>query len=161
MKRSWPVRAILNEALEALGRPAFLLGPDDSIEIANRRGATLLERDSKGVLDAIRESGRGPGPFKITRPPSEPSEGYRLAILKEQPPSSIDRLAQAERDWGLTSRQTKVLQLIAVGAHTNKEIAVAIGCAEVTIENHVTELLRRSGAKSRTDLVGRLFTLAA
>jgi DNA-binding CsgD family transcriptional regulator len=54
-----------------------------------------------------------------------------------------------------------VLELIAVGAHTNKEIAVTMGCAEVTVENHVTALLRRAGAKSRTDLVGRLFTLAA
>jgi DNA-binding NarL/FixJ family response regulator len=54
-----------------------------------------------------------------------------------------------------------VLELIAAGGHSNKEIATTIGCAEVTVENHVTELLRRSGAKSRTDLVGRLFTMAA
>jgi len=44
MNRSWPGRAILNEALEAVGRPAFLVGPDDSIEIANRRGAARLDR---------------------------------------------------------------------------------------------------------------------
>jgi DNA-binding NarL/FixJ family response regulator len=161
MKRSWPRRAILNEALEALGRPAFLVAPDDSIEIANRRGAALLDRGPKGVLDAIRESGRGLGPFTVTRLSSERPSGYRLAIRNEIPPTATDRLPQAQRDWGLTSRQTRVLELIAAGAHTNKEIATAIGCAEVTVENHVTELLRRSGAKSRTDLVGRLFTLAA
>jgi DNA-binding CsgD family transcriptional regulator len=97
----------------------------------------------------------------VTQLTSEVLPGYRLAIWNERSPSATDHLAQAERDWGLTARQTRVLELIAVGAHTNKEIAVAIGCAEVTVENHVTELLRRSGAKSRTDLVGRLFTLAA
>ena len=161
MKRSWPSRALLNEALEALGRPAFLVAPDDSIEIANRRGAALLDRGPKGVLDAIRESGRGLGPFTVTRLSSESPSGYRLAIRNELPPTATDRLPQAQRHWGLTSRQARVLQLIAAGAHTNKEIAAAIGCAEVTVENHVTELLRRSGAKSRTDLVGRLFTLAA
>jgi DNA-binding NarL/FixJ family response regulator len=161
MKRSWPGRAILNEALEALGRPAFLVGPDDSIEIANRRGAALLDRGPKGVLDAIRKSGRGPGSFTVTRLVSESPPEYRLAIWNERPPSATERLPQAQRDWGLTSRQAKVLELIAAGGHSNKEIATIIGCAEVTVENHVTELLRRSGAKSRTDLVGRLFMLAA
>jgi len=161
MKRFWPGRAILSEALEALGRPAFLVAPDDSIEIANRRGVALLDRGPKRVLDAIRESGQGVGPFTVTRLISEPAPGYLLAIWSEGSPTSLDRLPRAQRDWGLTSRQTRVLELIAVGAHTNKEIAMTIGCAEVTVENHVTELLRRSGAKSRTDLVGRLFTLAA
>jgi DNA-binding NarL/FixJ family response regulator len=138
-----------------------VVGPDESIQIANRRGVALLDRGSQGVLDAIRDSTRGSGPFTVTRPISEPPPGYRLAIWNERPPTSIDRLPRAQRDWGLTTRQTTVLELIAVGAHTNKEIAMTIGCAEVTVENHVTELLRRSGAKSRTDLVGRLFTLAA
>lgn len=32
-------------------------------------------------------------------------------------------------------------------------------CAEVTVENHITELFRRCGAKSRAGLVGRLLTL--
>jgi hypothetical protein len=85
MKRSWPGRSILNEALEAVGRPAFLVAPDDSIEIANRRGAALLDRGPKGVLEAIRESGRGggPGPFTVTRLISEVPAGYRLAIWNE------------------------------------------------------------------------------
>ena len=161
MKTSWPGRAILSEALEAVGRPAFLLGLNDKIELANRRGAALLERGPKGILDAIRDSEMGTGPFTVTRLISEGPPGYRLAIRNEVPPTATDRLQQAQRHWDLTPRQTKVLGLIAGGAHTNKEIATTIGCAEVTVENHVTELLRRAGAKSRTDLVGRLFTLAA
>ena len=138
-----------------------MVAPDDSIEIANRRGVALLDRGPKRVLDAIRESGQGAGPFTVTRLISEPAPGYLLAIWSEGSPTSLDRLPRAQRDWGLTSRQTRVLELIAVGAHTNKEIAVTMGCAEVTVENHVTALLRRASAKSRTDLVGRLFTLAA
>jgi hypothetical protein len=39
---------------------------------------------------------------------------------------------------------------------SNKEIAEALGCAEVTVENHLTALFRRSGARSRAGLVGCL-----
>jgi DNA-binding NarL/FixJ family response regulator len=43
---------------------------------------------------------------------------------------------------------------------TNKDIANRSACAEVTVEKHITELYRRSGARSRTDLVRRVFSMA-
>ena len=67
-------------------------------------------------------------------------------------------MRQAHRTWGLSVRQARVLELVANGA-SNKDIAIKLACAEVTVENHITELFRRCGAKSRAGLVGRLLTL--
>jgi len=67
------------------------------------------------------------------------------------------RLASATLAWKLTRRQTEVLRLIARG-DANKEIAASLGCAEGTIELHVTTLLRRVGVSSRTQLVARFWS---
>jgi DNA-binding NarL/FixJ family response regulator len=68
------------------------------------------------------------------------------------------RLGLARSQWRLGERQVQVLELLAGGA-TNKEIAVRLARSEVTVEKHVTESYRRAGARSRTDLVRKLFTL--
>jgi DNA-binding NarL/FixJ family response regulator len=77
-----------------------------------------------------------------------------LAIRKERT-GVLERVLTAQRNWGLTVRQARVLELVATGA-TNKEIACTLTCSEPTVENHVTELFRRSGATSRAGLVTRL-----
>jgi len=69
------------------------------------------------------------------------------------------RLASATPAWKLTRRQTEVMRLIARG-DANKEIAASLGCAEGTIELHVTALLRRVGVSSRTQLVARFWSEA-
>jgi DNA-binding NarL/FixJ family response regulator len=50
------------------------------------------------------------------------------------------------------------LDLVAAGMR-NKEIARLLVCSEATIENHMTELFRRSGARSRAGLIGRLLKI--
>ena len=41
-----------------------------------------------------------------------------------------------------------------------KDIAQTLGCSESTVELHVTALLRKSGATSRTELVARFWTFS-
>jgi DNA-binding NarL/FixJ family response regulator len=67
------------------------------------------------------------------------------------------RLASATPAWKLTRRQAEVMRLIARG-DANKEIAANLGCAENTVELHVTALLRRVGVSSRTQLVARFWS---
>ena len=62
-----------------------------------------------------------------------------------------NQLAHASRRWDLSSRQQQVLDLVIQGL-ANKEIGAALGCAEVTVEFHVSGLFRRSGAESRLQL---------
>ena len=159
----WRRADVVAAALEALRRPAFLVGPGNVVALANGAGLTLLEREQHRVLDAIRASEHDPadqGAFAITRLAPSACPGYFLAILKEARPSVSGRVVLARGEWDLSAQQARVLELIVTDAFTNKEIAQVLGCAEVTVENHVTELFRRAGAKSRTHLVGRLFTMS-
>jgi DNA-binding NarL/FixJ family response regulator len=73
---------------------------------------------------------------------------------------SAPNLEAARRVWNLSPRQLRVRALLMTGV-SNKEIACVLQCAEVTVENHLTSLYRRSGTRSRTDLVCRVFTHAA
>jgi DNA-binding CsgD family transcriptional regulator len=57
----------------------------------------------------------------------------------------------------LSDRQTAVLSRIAQGM-SNKEIAGDLGCAENTVEHHVTRLLRKVNVASRAQLVTIVYT---
>jgi DNA-binding CsgD family transcriptional regulator len=152
----------LDATLEALARPALVVGPGGAVEIANGPARALLVRDHRAVIESIRSSqssGGSDGVFAITPLGAPLRPGSVLAIQREVSPTLARRVLVAKRVWNLSARQAGVLELIAGGV-TNKEIASKLECAEVTVENHVSELFRRSGARSRTDLVGRLFTIA-
>jgi DNA-binding NarL/FixJ family response regulator len=53
---------------------------------------------------------------------------------------------------GVTAREADVLQLIAEGL-ANKEIAARLYLSPRTVEKHVESLLRKTGARSRTQLL--------
>ncbi|HEV3192612.1 MAG TPA: LuxR C-terminal-related transcriptional regulator [Polyangiaceae bacterium] len=43
----------------------------------------------------------------------------------------------------------------------NKEIAVKLGCSEVSVERHVTSLMRKARCDRRARLIVRFWTLSA
>ncbi|MFB9338470.1 helix-turn-helix domain-containing protein, partial [Actinoplanes octamycinicus] len=51
-------------------------------------------------------------------------------------------------DWGLTPRETQVLDLIALG-YTNGRIARSLDIAEKTVSVHVSNILAKLGAANR------------
>lgn len=53
--------------------------------------------------------------------------------------------------YGVTDREADVLSLLSDG-HSNKEIAVRLGVSPRTVEKHVENMLRKTGARSRTQL---------
>jgi DNA-binding CsgD family transcriptional regulator len=59
--------------------------------------------------------------------------------------------------YGLSDRQFEVLQEIVAGCG-NKEIGHRLGCAESTVELHVTALLRKLGVQSRTQLIAKCWS---
>lgn len=81
--------------------------------------------------------------------------------MTPRPASAEDteaRLRRVAGRHGLTPRQTQVLDGIVAGL-SNKEIAARHGCAENTIELHVTNLFRKLSVQSRTQLVARFWSL--
>ncbi|MFL5263394.1 MAG: response regulator transcription factor [Anaeromyxobacteraceae bacterium] len=68
-----------------------------------------------------------------------------------------DRLGAASRRWELTPKQSEVLGLLVHGL-TNRSIATTLGCAESTVELHVSALLRKTHCSGRAALVARYWT---
>lgn len=81
-----------------------------------------------------------------------PGNGEEAAIRPPRP-IEIERVA---RGWGLSPRQSQVLTQLALG-HSNKEIAEALGCAEVTVEYHLSAIRRKTGLKGRAALISRFW----
>ncbi len=70
----------------------------------------------------------------------------RCAELSERPePSRWQRL-------GITAREADVLTLVASGLQ-NKDIAARLFLSPRTVEKHVESLLRKTGSRTRTELV--------
>jgi len=71
-------------------------------------------------------------------------------------PRAGARTVGLARIHGLTPRQAEVLTHLATGK-TNKAIATILGCAEGTVELHVTALLAKFECSGRTELVARFW----
>jgi DNA-binding NarL/FixJ family response regulator len=80
-----------------------------------------------------------------------------LIGLAAPPPAKELRAARLARRHALTRRQSEVLIQLATGK-ANKTIAAILGCAESTVELHVTALLSRLDCENRAELVARFWT---
>ena len=58
----------------------------------------------------------------------------------------------------LTPREREVLALVSSGL-MNKQIAAELGLAEITVKIHRGHIMKKMGAKSLADLVGKAETL--
>jgi DNA-binding CsgD family transcriptional regulator len=83
----------------------------------------------------------------VTAPAAELSRGRSQA-------RAMDGLRSIRSIYGLSDRQFEVLEEIIAGCG-NKEIALRLGCAESTVELHVTTLLRKLGVHSRAQLIAK------
>ncbi|HEX5658748.1 MAG TPA: helix-turn-helix transcriptional regulator, partial [Polyangiales bacterium] len=151
--------ALLDTLLERMEQAAFLLRVDGVIELANRAGEELLGHTrGREELRTLREEARASTPSKayeltpIAVPGLPP---MTLAIRMGKERATALALALASRAWSLSSKAALVLERVCEG-DSNKEIAQALQCAEVTVERHITLLFRASGARSRSDLVARV-----
>jgi DNA-binding CsgD family transcriptional regulator len=55
-------------------------------------------------------------------------------------------------DWGLSTRELSVLELVMTGAR-NRAIATSLSISESTVKFHVARLLRKLGASTRAEIV--------
>jgi DNA-binding CsgD family transcriptional regulator len=58
--------------------------------------------------------------------------------------------------WALTAREAEVLARVVQG-ETNKVIAARLGCAERTVEVHITHVLGKAQVESRSALIAKFF----
>ena len=80
---------------------------------------------------------------------STPGWGSELSVsLPLDPPAEPDHLLDAVP---LSPREREVLRLVASGAR-NRDIAKKLSISENTVKFHVSNLLRKAGARSRAEL---------
>jgi len=109
---------------------------------AGARGFLLKDVSYEQLIRAIRAIASGETVF-------QPAVTQRLLRASEQTPSQAARPEES-----LTVRERDVVRLMAAG-YSNKEIAHALGTAEGTIKNHVSNILLKFGVRDRTRAVLR------
>ena len=82
------------------------------------------------------------------------SMGETLPSKSLEVVADFGRLEAAGRQWKLTSRQLEVLAYLVQGK-SNREMAELFQCSERTVEVHVTQILKRSKASNRTEVIAR------
>jgi DNA-binding NarL/FixJ family response regulator len=110
----------------------------DSIRLG-ARGFLLKDASYDQLAGAIRALASGATAF-------QPATAERLT----RSPLAATQLTNDR----LTDREVEVVRLMA-GGFSNKEIAHALGTAEGTIKNHVSNILAKLGARDRTRAVLR------
>lgn len=73
-----------------------------------------------------------------------------------RPPAPAADAAVAARRLELTARQSEVFAPLVRGL-SNKEIGALLGCAEKTVELHVTQILQKARVQGRTQLIARFW----
>jgi two-component system NarL family response regulator len=97
-----------------------------------------------GALGYLLKDTSGPDIIYAVR---EVSQGKRVL-----PKELAEKLALSLSQPTLTSRESEVLQLLAAG-RSNKDIATALSIRESTIKCHVTAILTKLDALSRTEAI--------
>jgi PAS domain S-box-containing protein len=73
-----------------------------------------------------------------------------LQKLREELESRAERRMRRGSPYGLTFRELTVLHLVAAG-ESDKEIAAVLGITTLTASKHLTNILHKMGAASRTE----------
>ncbi len=153
------LNAALEVALEALGQPAYVVTATGRVAYVNSSGKAQVDGGHTNVAEAVTRYARGEPvgeelaitPLRLSGTPS-----YYLAIDKSAATRTSSRVQTLGAHWKLTARETEVLGQLIRG-ESNKAISGSLGCAERTVEVHVTRILAKAQVESRSALIARFF----
>lgn len=153
--------AALDVALEAIGAPALVISARDSVVHANTAGREVLDHERERIADLLSRSSDGVAESAdVYDLGTRGQPGSRLVVLRSRGALAVSRRRAAIDLWQLTPREAQVLELLITG-DTNRDMAITLGCAEATIEIHVSRLLRKAGVDTRTALVSAYWNTGA
>lgn len=153
-------QAAIEASLEHIPAAAFLVDARGRVRLANAAGRARLDAQPRETAETL-AAALAPGAqeaatgLRITRVEANGLPPHFL-VVDGQPAELEPRLARACARFGLTGRQREILGWLARG-HSNKTIAALAGCAESTVELHVSAILERAQADSRAQLIARLW----
>jgi DNA-binding CsgD family transcriptional regulator len=154
-------RVGLAAALEALGVPAFVTSATGRVQHANAAAAMWLDQSRASVQSLLRDAAAGREVGALVARLAIPGlPAHFLVLLRGRNAAVAARHGVAVAVWGATVREAQVLRWLAEG-DANKEIAVKLGCSEVSVERHVTSLMRKARCDGRARLIVRFWTMGA
>jgi DNA-binding NarL/FixJ family response regulator len=152
-EESFPAAWGNNSSLEEVfsDTPTVLLAGTPSAAIARSalrlkiRSVLPLVITTHQLVAAIAATVAG---FAVAMPQPFPSVEDEIQGIRSES-SNPAQLFSAEH---LTAREVEVLRLVALG-HGNKEVAAQLNVSEHTVKFHVSSVLAKLGARSRTEAV--------
>lgn len=153
--------SMLEVALDAIGRAAFIVAANGRILEANTAARALLEKDSTTTREQILAAVTARGDHPRWHATRAHANGQRDEVLVlERSCTSAERtsgrVADAATRWSLTRRQQEILAKVAEG-NANQTIAAMLGLSERTVEVHVTALLEKAQVECRSELVAKVY----
>jgi DNA-binding CsgD family transcriptional regulator len=151
-------------AFEALAEwyaaPALLLSRAGRVTFANTAARDDLDAHSELARATLRAHLRGdPLPPNAVLVQVGNDGGQPRYLIATRPSDHTRmRVALAAQRWKLTRREAQVLARVLGGA-TNFAIANGLGCAEKTVETHLTRILAKAGAGNRAELAALFWRL--
>lgn len=159
LREAGMLHAALEASLESLGQAAYVVTSTGRVAFSNSLGRTRLEQNTELVAEALKKHLRGEPsgpelsftPLRLTGAPA-----HYLAVMQGEPTQALARVHALSSSWGLTAREMEVLGRLVLG-ESNKAIALKLGCAERTVEVHVTRILAKAQVESRSALIAKCF----
>jgi DNA-binding NarL/FixJ family response regulator len=130
------------------------IAPDeDAAALRALQHQNIVLLTSNASLELIRAGAHGVLPLEASADQIEIALQAAAMGLGVFSPHQLDVQATPRISTALTARETEVLRMIAEGL-ANKEIAWRLGISEHTVKFHVSSLLGKLGAGSRTEAIG-------
>ena len=150
--------AALAAALDVMGAPAFVVRPPTNVVHANYAGRILRDRDARALEEELRAALAGDGSkYHVSSLTSRGAPDHFIVLQRAPRETAAERAAAAAAHWALTPRQREVLAHVIAG-ECDKTIAAKLGCAERTVELHVSACLERARCHQRAELVARAWS---
>jgi DNA-binding NarL/FixJ family response regulator len=110
-------------------------------------GYVLKDASAAEIVTAVRTVAQG----HAACPPSLCKVLFRALSRNSEPEARITS-REAKAEFGLTTRQSQLVALVARGM-TNKEIAATLNLSEFTVKNHLHRIMRQIKATDRHSAV--------
>jgi len=138
-----------NEALQIIPDLKINNIPPDICELCNRAKENSVNygifMNKEGVSLSMRA-------FMIGRQRVEKEPSHIMVLLEKIIGKHQADFKKAQKDFGLTKRETEIMCLICEG-YSNKKICDELFISEHTVKDHIKNIMRKMNVKSRSGII--------
>jgi DNA-binding CsgD family transcriptional regulator len=141
-----------NEALQIMPDLKINNIPPEVCELCNRARVSGSNYDVFENKEGVSLSMRA---FMIGRQRAEKEPSHIMVLLEKIIGKHQTDFKKAQKDFGLTKRETEIMCLICEG-YPNKRISDELFIGEYTVKDHIKNIMKKMNVKSRSGIIARL-----